>query len=131
MERANISSGSPFEARIGFSRAVRIGNRILVSGTAPIAEGGGVAAPGDPYAQALRCVAIIEGALRDGGGSLSDVVRTRIYLTDRRVWEAVARAHADAFEGVRPASTVVVVSGLLDDAWLVEMEAEAVVEGPP
>lgn len=131
MERLKVTSGSPFEASIGFSRAVRVGDRIVVSGTAPIAEGGGVAAPGNAYAQARRCLAIVEEALEGAGGSLGDVVRTRIYLSDRGAWEGVARAHAEVFADTRPASTFVVVAGLLDAGWLVEMEAEAVLGAAP
>lgn len=129
MERLRISSGSPFEATIGFSRAVRVGERVLVSGTAPIAEDGSVAAPGDAERQAARCLAIIERALEDAGGTLADVVRTRVYLSQRGAWEGVARAHAEAFGEVRPASSFVVVAGLLDAGWLVEIEAEAVLAG--
>lgn len=126
MERQSVSSGSPFEASIGFSRAVRVGERVLVAGTAPIAVGGGCAAPGDPYGQARRCLEIVGAALAEAGATLGDVVRTRIYLTEVEAWEGVARAHAEVFGAVRPASTVVVVAGLLDPAWLVEIEAEAV-----
>lgn len=131
MERSNVSSGSPFEGSIGFSRAVRVGDRVLVSGTAPIGEDGTVTAPGDAYGQARRCLAIIERALLAAGAALADVVRTRVYLSDRTAWEGVARAHAEAFAGIRPASSFVVVAGLLDAGWLVEIEAEAVVEAAP
>lgn len=129
VKRIAVSSGSPFEATIGFSRAVRVGDRVAVSGTAPIAEDGSVAAPGDAYGQMRRCLEITERALLDAGASLSDVVRTRIYLTEAQAWEGVARAHAEVFAGVRPASTVVIVAGLLDPGWLVEMEADAVLDG--
>lgn len=131
MERIAVSSGSPFEAIIGFSRAVRVGDRVAVSGTAPIAEDGSVAAPGDGYGQMRRCLEIIERALTDAGAGMSDVVRTRIYLTDGEDWEGVASAHAEVFAGVRPASTVVIVAGLLDAGWRVEVEADAVVGGAP
>ncbi|HKI58396.1 MAG TPA: RidA family protein [Trueperaceae bacterium] len=131
MERMRVSSGSPYEETIGFSRAVRIGERVLVSGTAPVGEDGSVVAPGDAYGQARRCLAIIERALDDVGSALGEVVRTRVYLSDRRAWEGVARAHAEAFELVRPASSFVVVAGLLDAGWLVEIEAEAVTAGAP
>jgi len=131
VKRTTVTSGSRYEATIGFSRAVRVGERIVVSGTAPIAEDGTVASPGDGYAQAKRCLQIIGQALADAGGTLGDVVRTRIYLSDRRAWEGVARAHAEVFETVRPASTFVVVAELLDAGWLVEIEAEAVAGGPP
>lgn len=131
MKRIAVSSGSPFEATIGFSRAVRVGDRVAVSGTAPIAEDGSVAGPGDAYLQMRRCLEIIEKALIEAGAALHDVQRTRIYLTDRSAWEGAARAHAEAFGEIRPASTFVVVAALLDPAWLVEVEAEAIVGGPP
>lgn len=127
MRRMTVGSGSPFEASIGFSRAVRIGDRVAVSGTAPIAEDGSPAAPGDAYAQTRRCLDIIAAALERAGARLEDVQRTRVYLTDRTVWEAVARAHGEVFGAIRPASTFVVVAALLDPAWLVEIEAEAVI----
>ena len=131
VERTAVSSGSPFEATIGFSRAVRVGDRVAVSGTAPIAEDGSVAAPGDAHGQMRRCLEIIERALADAGAALSEVVRTRIYLTEAGDWEGVARAHAEVFAGIRPASTVVIVAGLLDPGWRVEVEADAVVGGAP
>ena len=123
-ERTNISGSSPFEPVIGFSRAVRIGDRILVSGTAPIWPDG--SCDPDPYVQAKRCLEIIVGALAEAGASPSDVVRTRTYLTDPGDQDAVGRAHGEIFADVRPASTMVVVSALLDPRWRVEMEAEAV-----
>lgn len=131
MKRTTVSSGSPYEASIGFSRAVRVGERVLVSGTAPIGDDGAVVAPGDAYAQARRCLAIIERALAGAGAALPDVIRTRVYLSDRRAWEGVARAHAEAFGSIRPASSFLVVAGLLDAGWLVEIEAEAMVGGAP
>ena len=131
VRRIAVSSGSPFEASIGFSRAVRVGDRVSVSGTAPIAEDGSVAAPGDAYLQMRRCLHIVERALGEAGASLRDVQRTRIYLTDPDAWQGVARAHAEVFAEIRPASTFVVVSALLDPGWLVEVEAEATIEGPP
>lgn len=128
MERHRVSSGSPYEPVIGFSRAVRVGNRISVSGTAPIADDGSAFAPGDAYGQAKRCIELIRRAIRDLGADLEAVQRTRIYLTDSSVWRDVARAHGEAFGEIRPASTAVVVAGLLDPAWLVEMEAEALLD---
>ena len=127
MERVAVSSGSPFEAVIGFSRAVRVGDRVAVSGTAPIAADGATAAPGDAYGQMHRCLEILAEALRRAGAGLEGVVRTRVFLRQGADWEAVARAHAEAFGEVRPASTFVVVVGFLDPAWLVEVEADAVV----
>jgi enamine deaminase RidA (YjgF/YER057c/UK114 family) len=112
---------------IGFSRAVRVGNRVLVSGTAPIWPDGSC----DPSAeaQARRCLQIIEAALREAGATLEHVVRTRMYLTGAHHAEDVGRAHGAVFGTIRPASTMVVVTALLDPRWKVEIEAEAVVEG--
>ncbi|MGH2735875.1 MAG: RidA family protein [Actinomycetota bacterium] len=125
MERRLISSGSPYEPKVGFSRALRVGNRVLVSGTAPIWPDG--SCDPDPEVQARRCLEIILAALEEAGASAQDVVRTRIYLTDRAYQDAAARAHGKVFAGVRPASTMIVVGGLLDDRWKLEIEAEAVV----
>jgi enamine deaminase RidA (YjgF/YER057c/UK114 family) len=124
MERRRVTSGSPFEPLIGFSRAVRVGNRVLVSGTAPVWPDG--SCDPDPAVQARRSLAIILHALADAGARPEDVVRTRTYLVRREDWEAVGRVHGEVFGDVRPASTMVVVSGLLDPRWLVEIEAEAV-----
>lgn len=124
MTRDRASSGSPFEATIGFSRAVRVGNRILVSGTAPV-EDDGSTTPGDAGVQAERCLAIIVRAIEQLGGSAADVVRTRQYLVDAADADAVGRAHGKLFGDVRPASTMVVVAGLLRPEWRVEIEAEA------
>jgi enamine deaminase RidA (YjgF/YER057c/UK114 family) len=124
-ERQRIVSGSPFEATIGFSRAVRVADRVVVSGTAPIWPDGSC----DPDAgvQARRCLEIIAAALGDAGASMADVVRTRMFLTDARHADAVGRAPGDVFGDVRPAATMVVVAALLDPRWHVEIEAEAVV----
>ena len=123
-ERQRISSGSPYEPRIGFSRAVRVGNRVLVSGTAPIWPDG--SCDPDPEIQARRCLEIILVALHEAGAEPEHVVRTRMYLTSAQFAEAVGRAHGAVFGRVRPASTMVVVAGLLDSRWKVEIEAEAV-----
>lgn len=128
MARKNISTKSPFEEQIGFSRAVRVGNHIFISGTAPIAEDGSTACPGDAYGQAKRCLDIIKSAVETSGGVLSDVIRTRTYVTDASVWEDVGRAHGEYFADIKPASTLVVVNGLVREDWLVEIEAEAIVE---
>jgi enamine deaminase RidA (YjgF/YER057c/UK114 family) len=109
------------------SRAVRTGPYINVAGTAPIAEGGGVAAPGDVYAQSVRCLDIAEKALREAGASLADVVRTRVMLTDIEQWREAARAHAERFAQIRPACTFVEVSRFIDPEWLVEFEVDAIV----
>lgn len=119
-ERRHVSSGSPFEPVIGFSRAVRVGERVLVSGTGPVGADGA-----EPEGQMRRCVEIVGKALEELGATLDDVVRTRMYLTDPSHWEAVAKVHGDAFGTARPAATMVVVKALLDPRWSVEMEAEA------
>ena len=124
MAHRKISSGSPFEKPIGFSRALRTGNRILVSGTAPIAEDGSAAFPGDVYRQTRHCLQIIERAIIEAGGELKDVIRTRVYLTDGDTWKEAGKAHGEFFSEIRPASTFVEVSRLIDPAWMVEIEAE-------
>ena len=129
MTRRNISSGSPLEGPIGFSRAVRIGPYIAVAGTAPIAPDGSTTAPGDVEAQTRRCIEIAAEALADADASLNDVIRTRIMLTDIRHWEAAARAHGAAFSEIRPVCTFVEVSRFIDPDWLVEVEIDAVVAG--
>ncbi|MFD7256415.1 RidA family protein [Streptomyces sp. NPDC059874] len=125
--RQIVSSGSPLEPQIGFSRAVRTGNHVAVAGTAPIADDGTAAAPGDVYAQTVRCLDIAERALREAGASLEDVVRTRIMLTDVTTWKESARAHGERFAAIRPVTTFVEVSRFIDPAWLVEVEIDAVV----
>ena len=127
MQKQLISSGSPFEKPIGFSRAVRVGNTIAVSGTAPIAPGGGTAYPGNLYNQTRTCIEIIKDAIEKAGGRLVDVIRTRIMLTDISQWQEAARAHGEFFADIRPASTFVQVSRFIDADWLVEMEADCVV----
>ena len=124
-ERKRVSSGSPWEPKVGISRAVRVGDRVLVSGTAPIWPDG--SCDPDPEAQAQRCFEIILAALAEAGAGPEHVVRTRMFLTSGCDRDAVARAHASAFGDVRPVSTMVIVRGLLDPRWKVEIEAEAVV----
>lgn len=124
-DRPRVSSGSPYEVPIGFSRAVRVDDRVVVAGTAPVWPDGEV--DPDPEAQATRCLSIITDALAALGASPSDVVRTRMYLVDAADWEAVGRAHGRVFRDVRPAATMVVVAALLDPRWRVEIEAEAVI----
>jgi len=126
--RKLVSSGSPFEPKIGFSRAVRVGNVVAVAGTAPIAADGGVAAPGDVYGQTKRCLEIIAQAIAGAGLGLESVIRTRVMLTDVSRWEDAARAHGEVFSGIRPASTFVEVKGLINPGWLVEIEADCVAE---
>jgi enamine deaminase RidA (YjgF/YER057c/UK114 family) len=122
-ERRRIASGSPYEPVIGFSRAIRVGDRVLVSGTAPVWPDG--SCDPDPEVQAARCREIILAALAEAGAGPEHVVRTRMYLLDPADWEAVGRAHGAVFAEVRPAATMVVVTGLLDPRWRVEIEAEA------
>ena len=126
--RKLISSGSPFEPEIGFSRAVRVGSFLAVSGTAPIAPDGSVAAPGDVYGQTKRCLEIISQAISNAGLSMDSVIRTRVMLTDVALWREAARAHGEVFSKIRPASTFVEVKGLIDRGWLVEIEADCVAE---
>lgn len=122
-DRRRISSGSPYEPVIGFSRAVRVGDRVVVAGTAPVWPDG--TCDPDPEAQAARCLEIILAALAEAGAGPEHVVRTRLYLTDADDWEAVGRAHGKVFSEIRPASTMLVVAALLDKRWKIEMEAEA------
>lgn len=124
MDRQNVSSGSPFEDLIGFSRAVRIGPLIAVSGTAPIAEDGTTACVGDVYGQTKRCLEIILQAVVQAGGRREDVVRTHVMLTDITRWEEAARAHGELFGDVKPACTFVEVSRFIKAEWLVEVEAD-------
>jgi enamine deaminase RidA (YjgF/YER057c/UK114 family) len=128
--RQPITSGSPYEPLVGFSRALRVGERVLVAGTAPIWPDG--SCDPDPQAQAARCLEIILAALAEAGAGAGaeHVVRTRMYLVDPADWEAVGRAHGAVFAETRPASTMVVVAALLDPRWRVEIEAEAVLDGP-
>ena len=120
MARASVPAISPFAATVGYSRAVRDGRHIYVSGTAPVGS-----ATDDPYEQAQRCLEIIVDALRELGAGPEHVVRTRVYIVDPADWEAVGRAHGELFGGNPPASAMLVIGGLLDPAWKVEIEADA------
>ena len=127
MTRQNISSGAKWEPIVGYSRAVRLGPWVMVSGTTSVDEGGRVVSPGNAYGQAVFALRKIEAALEKTGARLSDVVRTRIFLTHINDWQAVGRAHAEFFGEIRPASTLVQVAGLVDPQLLVEIEADAIV----
>lgn len=122
-----VSSGSPYEPRVGISRAVRAGPVLVISGTAPLGPDGRTVGVGDAGAQARRCLEIIQRALESAGATLADVVRTRILLTRIEDWEAVARAHGEVFRDIRPANTIMQVTRFIDPEWLVEIEADAVV----
>lgn len=125
-KRKTISSGSPLEPEIGFSRAVRVGPILAVAGTAPISPDGRTAYPGDVYSQTRVCLDIARRAIEEGGGTLAQVIRTRIMLTDIEQWREAARAHGEMFGSIRPACTFVEVSRFIDPDWLVEIEADCV-----
>jgi enamine deaminase RidA (YjgF/YER057c/UK114 family) len=129
MARRNISGTSPYEPKIGFSRAVRIDNFVAVGGTAPIGPDGATVGVGDAAAQTRRCFEISRAALEDAGARLSDVIRTRCLLTRIEDWRAVAEVHGEIFGDIRPASTFVQVAGFIDPDWLVETEVDAVIGG--
>ena len=128
MPRKLVSSGSYLEPEIGFSRAVRVSQLVAVAGTAPIAARGGTAAPGDVYGQTVRCLEIVGQAVTAAGGTMTNIIRTRVMLTDVSKWRDAARAHGEVFRDIRPASTFVQVSGFIDPTWLVEIEADYVIE---
>ena len=125
-ERRLIPSGSPYEPTVGFTRAVVVGPNVIVAGTAPVMPDG-AEPPADAYGQAKRCLEIVGAALDEAGASFADVVRTRLYLTTLEAFDGVSRAHGEVFGDIRPASTAVVVAGLVDPRWLVEIEAQALV----
>src|SRR5918997_5590198 len=128
MARQLISSGSPYESVVGFSRAVRVGNFIAVGGTAPLGPNGETVAPGDAAGQARRCIEIIRGALEEAGASLDDVVRTRVLLKRIEDWEAVAKVRGEYFKAIRPVDTMMQVTTFINPEWLVEIEADAVID---
>ncbi|RED99865.1 RidA family protein [Marinoscillum furvescens] len=125
MNRTNISSGAPWEDEVGYCRAVKIGNTIEISGTAPVRDG--LPIYGSAYEQAICCLEVIEETLKRAGASLSDVVRTRMFVTDISQWEAFGKAHGEYFADIKPATSMVEVSALIDPDFLIEIEATAIV----
>lgn len=127
MQRKRVTSGSPYEPVLGISRAVVAGHHVSVAATAPIMPDGGEP-PRDAYGQARRCLEIVVAALEEAGAAVGDVIRTRCFIVAAKDWEEVGRAHGEVFAEVRPASSMIVVTGFIDPRWLVEIEADAVID---
>jgi enamine deaminase RidA (YjgF/YER057c/UK114 family) len=127
LKRISVRSGAPWEPIVGYSRAVRVGNTIAVTGCASVGEDGQLVGEGDPYLQAQQCIKVIRTAVEGTGAVLEDVVRTRMFVTDIQQWEEIARAHREAFSEIMPATTMVEVSRLIDPRMLVEIEADAII----
>ncbi len=127
-KRQNISSGSPWEPVVGYSRAVRVGSYVHVAGTTAVNDSGELVGRGDPYAQAKQIFGHILAALKQAGATAADVVRTRMYVTDIAHWQEIGRAHNEIFANIRPAATLIAVSGLVDPGMLVEIEVDAVIQ---
>lgn len=128
-QRQNIASGTVWEGIVGYSRAVRVGNIVHVAGTTAVDDNGQIVGLNDPYAQTVFIIQKIERALQQAGATLNDVVRTRLYVTDATQWEAVGRAHGEFFKDIRPVCTLIEVSALIGAEYLVEIEAEAILQG--
>jgi len=128
--RQNISGGAPWEAKVGYSRAVRVGNQLLIAGTVAVDDDGAIIAPGDAYQQTKAILAKFDQILAEAGSGLHDVVRTRSFITDINQWEQFGRAHGEAFGEIRPAATLVEVSGLMGEGAVIEIEADAIIASP-